>query len=101
MPKKTRKEKLISAERKKNRLLQQLNHPITIDINFSPPQTTQVNKSGVLKIQEKNSFGEKDEAEKKFFIQDLRKSLLLIIFIIALEIIIYFGTINNYLRLGG
>lgn len=86
MPKKTRKEKILSAERKKTRLLQQISQPITPVVISSSP-----------KIQ-KPVLDETETGMKTFFIKDLKKSLLLVGLIIALEIIIYFGTINNYFR---
>ena len=94
MPKKTRREKLISANRKKIRLLQQLNEPQSvIDENQSKKSPIQQ----VLK--EEYHPDSREMALKTFFIKDLRKSLLLSGLIIALEIIVYFGTISNYFKL--
>ncbi len=102
MPKKTRQEKVLSAQRKKIKLLEQLIQTRSVD-TVSPASPKNVSASPTPekseKILEKLPVDEKDLALKNFFIKDLKKSLLLIILIITLEIIIYSGTINNYFRL--
>jgi hypothetical protein len=94
MPKKTREEKIVSASRKKLKLLQQLDAP---QITFEKPELKKSLTQQVVK--EEFRPNEKEITLKTFFIKDLRRSLLLSGLIIALEIIIYFGTINNYLKL--
>lgn len=39
---------------------------------------------------------DKELAAKKFFIHDFKKSIMVIALIVALEIIMYFGTMNKY-----
>ncbi len=90
MPKKTKKEKIIAEYHRKLRLLQ----------NQSPAVYQQP-----IKVIEKI---EKEEPEKiideppennKFFLIDFKKSIFLTVAIIALEILFYFATIKNYLKL--
>ncbi len=103
MPKKTRREKVIAAYRKKLKLLKQMDKPATpqLDASFAKgePVEEPTSAPSPLKIEEKYPTSQEDTTLKTYFIKDLRKSLLLIAFIIALEIIIYFGTINHYFRL--
>ncbi len=106
MPKKTRQQKVISAYRRKLKLLEQLNQtPLsraTKEIKVESTGEKIISKTPQQKkieIVDQLPVTEKDLSLKIFFKQDLRKSLILIGLIIALEIIIYFGTINNYFRL--
>lgn len=103
MAKKTKEEKIVATYRKKLRLLSQLDQtPI--------PSTNQIieNKKdirAVTGLQEKThktpvegkkiEINAEDFSRKKFFLEDLKKSLFLISFIITLEIVIYFVTINR------
>lgn len=87
MPKKTKKEKILAAYRKKLRLLEQTRpfetQPVLNNIN---PEVKKESKN-------KNALQSKKTEPvqiPKFFIIDLRKSLILIILIIALEIGLYF-----------
>jgi hypothetical protein len=99
MPKKTRREKLLSAERKKLKLLQQYEQALNT-LNIPTSKKTAEATTSTAKKQQEIQLDEKDLDEKKFFLQDFRKSLMLIALIIALEIIVYFGTINNYFSFG-
>lgn len=94
MPKKTRREKMLSAYRKKLKLLEQLNAPVVVEQAVRPEKIPEVKIS-----REKYESNDDEKLIKNFFISDLKKSIFLIGIIIALEIIIYFGTINNYLKL--
>lgn len=82
MPKKTRKEKILAAYRKKLRSLEQPKKVLP-DKNYH--QELPVKKSEPSKKIEPIS------QEVKNFFPDLRKSLILIILIIALEIGLYFA----------
>lgn len=99
MPKKTRKEKVIAAYRKKLRLLEQMEKPSIPEVTASFAKSAPAEEPPSAKIEEKYTINKEDATLKTFFIKDLKKSLLLIGLIIALEIIIYFGTINNYFKL--
>lgn len=102
MPKKTRKEKVIAAYRKKLRLLEQMEKPSTPEVvtSFAKGEPIEpIEDASPVRIEEKSTVNKEETALKTFFIKDLKKSLLLIGLIIALEIIIYFGTINNYFKL--
>lgn len=102
MPKKTRKEKVIAAYRKKIKLLEQMEKPSTPGVTTSFAKSEPIGPiedAPPIIIEEKPIINKEETALKTFFIKDLKKSLLLIGLIIALEIIIYFGTINNYFKL--
>lgn len=94
MPKKTKKEKIIAEYHRKLKLLE-----------TQSPSVYQQPMKVVEKVVEKI---EKEEPEKiieeqpennKFFMIDFKKSIFLTISIIALEILFYFATIKNYLKL--
>ncbi|MFH0979349.1 MAG: hypothetical protein V1803_00130 [Candidatus Roizmanbacteria bacterium] len=82
MPKKTKKEKLLAVYRKKLRLLEQTSkQPLT-----KVPEPTSLLTSETVS---KTIVNEQAIAPKYFF-TDLRKSLILVVIIIALEIGLYF-----------
>lgn len=88
MPKKTKKEKILAAYRKKLRLLEQTR----------PSETPSVlgNLKHEIKTKSinKNAFQAKKTElvpAPKFFFVDLKKSLILIVLIVALEIGLYFA----------
>ena len=83
MPKKTKKEKIIAEYHRKLKLLQ--NQPIRI-----------VEKR---EKEESEKIIEEPPTNNKFFLIDLKKSIFLTVAIIALEILFYFATIKNYLKL--
>ncbi len=98
MPKRTKREKIISDYRKRLKLL----HDNKIIIQRSSPlvplsQSTELNrdekKPKVIEI-------ENDFQTAVYFKKDFKKSLILIAAVIALEISLYFASINNYLKLG-
>lgn len=98
MPKKTKKQKIIAAYR--NRIQQlQTSQPIKKTNTFSETKiehkeilTSKINNNHAL-----YSSTYSDKITTQYFFSDLKKSLLIIAFIIALEFVLYFATINNYL----
>ena len=93
MPKKTKKQKIIAAYRKKLKLLQtNIPQPLpstpTIEIRTTQPSGQPKEKEILPETKSSN-----------FFITDFKKSLLLSFAIIALEIIFYYARIYNYLKL--
>lgn len=97
MPKKTRSQKVIAAQRRRIRLLEEMTRSTSTEATIPSHKKTS-SEQITTKIEEKFPVDEKEMAPKTFFVKDLRKSLLLIALIIALEIIVYFGTINNYFK---
>lgn len=101
MPKKTKKQKIIAAYR--NRLQQlQASKLIEKTIINSKNLTERIEDNEVLtpKININyviSSPTGSDKITSQYFFSDLKKSLLIIVFIIALEFVLYFATINNYL----
>ncbi len=98
MPKKTKKEKIIAEYRRKLKFIQ--NQKITISPVIEP--------SAVKKQEEihpkiitntKPAYIKEDSLITSYFKRDFKKSLILIVFIIGLEIFLYFATIKQYLRL--
>lgn len=103
MPKKTKQEKIIAEYRKKLKLLQQnstnlpkieiepINQKIDkkVSISVLPKTPTSIDQKSYLELQ----------AAKSNFVADFKKSLLLIGAIIALELFLYFATINHYFKL--
>ncbi|OGK18685.1 hypothetical protein A3G67_02335 [Candidatus Roizmanbacteria bacterium RIFCSPLOWO2_12_FULL_40_12] len=96
MPKKTKHEKNLARERKRLRLLQNLQQPETVAVR------EQINVEKAPAIEPLASRDTKPNSEEKVLLQhfkrDFKKSLVLIVSIIALEIAVYFGTINNYFK---
>lgn len=94
MPKRTRQDKEAAAARRKIRLLRELS------IHDQTPQTRpKIITSKVTKntqVVERALDGH--ESLRSYFKADLRKSLFLIALIIALEFVIYFASINKYLK---
>lgn len=90
MSRKTREEKKIAAYRKRLQLLQQINQPKSND------QSEKVTKPATPLTEKIPETAVKQD----FFIKDLKKSLFIIFLIITLEIIVYFVTIKDYLKLG-
>jgi len=88
MPKKTKKQKIITEYRKKIRMLQ-----TQLPNQNDKPQITA--KEEPLTVPTKI---DQTPAELTFFKTDLKKSLIITSAIITLEIIFYYATIYNYLR---
>lgn len=97
MPKKTKKEKILASYRRKIKLLEQiknnqisslkLNQKIEEKIKNQNVDNNQENK------QEKKYFYSKEDFSLKFFFIDLKKSLIITVFIISLEIILYYANL--------
>jgi len=82
MPKKTKKEKILAEYRKKIKLL---NRSLTRLLASAKPEST---KTPVVANEPPN----KENSQFLFYFrQDFRKSFLIVIFIIALEIGLYFA----------
>lgn len=97
MPKKTRREKVLAEQRKRERFLHIQ--------NVVPPENKSI-ESIPIQIKEaayqqlKTYLSDEEVVIKSYFFIDLRKSLILISFVIALEFFFYFVSIkNNFLRL--
>ena len=117
MSKKTKEEKIVAAYRKKIKLLQQLanlnnqkkeNQTIKPDLSVrevGPLSTSGKTEKPIISVSptwsvDKDKESSIDQSRRIYFIQDLKKSFIIISFIITLEIIIYFASIKDYLRLG-
>jgi len=91
MPKKTRKQKIISEKRREEFLLHQLTKTNT------PVSTVKIEEKDKKEIQSYEKIASsQDKGIREYFISDFRKSIFIISLIIALEIVMYFGTINRY-----
>jgi hypothetical protein len=88
MPKKTKKEKLLALYHKKIRLLEDKHAaaPTASSVSFSPQKPKFAPK---IKIETKLVNFEKQQLNKYFF-SDLKKSLILIVLIIGVEVGLYF-----------
>lgn len=91
MSKKTKKEKIIAAYRRKMKLLEQkvINEPQEALLT---PLTLPVKK-----ITQNRQQPEEENKIRQYFLKDLKKSFMVIFLIITLEIIIYYASINKYL----
>ncbi len=85
MTRKTLAEKRLAQQRKKNRLLQQ----------EPSPQQKIADKPKIIPSQSDKQLNE--ERPINFFRQDFKKSMLVILVIIALEIVFYFASMNKHL----
>lgn len=93
MPKKTRREKVLAKERRLKVLQKTQMH---VSENSIPAHERMTVES---KVAEKVSPSYKvDDRTRTYFISDFKRSLFYISIIIALEIVVYFGTINNYFK---
>lgn len=94
MPKRTRQDKEEAAARRKMKLLQGL------VIHSQAPQThTKAVTPKVAKTSPDTEIVLDEHRNlRSYFKADLLKSLFLIALIIALEIVIYFASINKYLK---
>ncbi|OGK25873.1 hypothetical protein A3A46_02450 [Candidatus Roizmanbacteria bacterium RIFCSPLOWO2_01_FULL_37_13] len=105
MARKTKEEKRIAAYRKKLKLLQQITEVSPERINTERSRSSrerEISMANEIKPPEIEKTKETADTQPQglYFIKDLRKSLLIIFLIITLEIIIYFASIKDYLRLG-
>ena len=89
MAKKTRKEKIIAQYRRKLQLLETRSENI-----ISPPVVANKQHIEAKQIMSSSvSLSDEDQVTKKYFISDFKKSLIIIVLVIALEIGLYFVTI--------
>lgn len=111
MARKTKEEKRIAAYRKKLKLLQQITgiNNQQGDKTLEAGEEVYPERSRGIKTSEANEIKSPEikktketadtQSQRLYFIKDLRKSLFIIFLIITLEIIIYFASIKDYLRL--
>ena len=91
MPKKTKKQKILSQKRREAFLLQQITK---ID---APVQAVKIEREKNIRAGDVIEIpSHQDKGIKEYFISDFKKSVFIISLIIALEIVLYFGTINRY-----
>ncbi len=83
MPKKTKKEKLLAMYHKKLRLLEKK------DVLTSSVQTRVKETTPTFSVSSKTKTVE-NEPVNQFFYSDLKKSILLIILILGIEVSLYF-----------
>jgi hypothetical protein len=95
MPKRTREDKILAQQRKIQKLLATLETPQPLS---RPRATTKIKQPQITNIDRQEAPKMETDSEKVNFVRDFKKSLLLILGIIALEIVIYFASINNVLR---
>jgi hypothetical protein len=96
MPKKTKKQKIISQYRKKLKMIQRTNQvPTPAIVLNTPPNDIE----HPITKEQPQALSKEDASLVFFFKSDLKKSLALIFFMIALEFFLYFATIKNYLKL--
>jgi len=93
MPKKTKKQKIIAAYRNRLQQLQTLqsiektNLINKTEIEREEMINPKINEAPVI-----SSPTNSDKITTQYFFSDLKKSLLIIVFIIALEFVLYFAT---------
>lgn len=86
MPKRTKKEKILALYRKRLKLIESQ----SVKPQPSPSQiTVQIPVSGLTEKHKEESLPD-DSPVRKYFMKDLKKSLLIITGIFALEFAIYF-----------
>ena len=86
MAKKTRREKIIAQYRRKLQMLEiNSGNNVSSVIKEQPVEIKQV-------ISKPINLSEEDSITKKYFISDFKKSLIIIVTVIALEIGLYFAT---------
>ncbi|MCL4374304.1 hypothetical protein M1523_00430 [Patescibacteria group bacterium] len=95
MPKKTKRQKLLAAYRKKLRQIEQLTARPAPPAVSAPPVTKTVPTVSVNVV--KSDAGESLPFDQ-FFFQDLRKCVFLIGAIILVEFALYFGTMKGIIN---
>jgi len=90
MPKKTKKEKIIAEYHRKLKLLQNQSSPV-----YQQP----IKLEKKIEKEEPEKIIDKPSKNNNFFLIDFKKSIFLTVAIITLEILFYFATIKNYLKL--
>ena len=103
MPKKTKKQKIIAQYRKKIKLLETSKIPTEVKtsqpIISAPSKKIFEEKPSDKVINQESEINNEDNLLTNYFVTDLKKSIWLSFLIIALEIIFYFATIYNYLKI--
>lgn len=89
MPKKTKKQKIIAQYRKKLKLLSDFSNTQRLEKKDDFKKEDKNKQIENLRLSDNNNQSS-DNLNKKYFLKDFKKSILLIIFIIALEIGLYF-----------
>ena len=95
MPKKTKKEKIIAGYRRKLKLIQNQNEDKNKPVNH---KKTDIKIASSAKHVAATNIQPENTISTVYFSKDLKKSIILIISIIALEFFLYFATIKQYLR---
>ena len=87
MPKKTKKQKILANLHRQKQLFKQA----SMMIQKSPLKVKTKNKT--IEEDYQKGLNNQDALLKKYFIGDIKKSLIIIIFVIALEIVFYFANL--------
>lgn len=97
MSRKTKEEKKLAQLRKQTKLLQQIDISTpSLDSPIKQVESGNPTSSDFIKTaSDAVEIKPEDLSRKNYFIQDLKRSLLIIAGIITLEILIYFATINK------
>ncbi len=93
MPKKTKKQKIISEYRKKIKLFSNFSN---IEKKEKENNLKIENKKKQIKNLQLSSYNDTeslDNLNKQYFLKDFKKSIILIIFIITIEIALYFANL--------
>lgn len=93
MPKKTLEQKTVAAYRRKLKLLES-----QLNTNKKQPPIAAVSKSNgeIIKTPFIATLTADEKNNRQYFLYDLKKSTFVIIFIIVLEIIVYYASIKGY-----
>jgi hypothetical protein len=105
MPKKTREQKMAASKRRQLIVsIQEKPHTPITQTHSASESTTHpeiISDTSERALRRPNlvaghELTVKELAAKKYFISDFKKSIMVIALIVALEIIMYFGTMNKY-----
>ena len=94
MPRKTKKAKLAAIQRKH----------ISVKAPAPPQHTTSpalkpIDNPPIEQTKNQHLLSAEDQIERHYFFHDLRKSLILVTFVFTLEFLLYYATMNNYLKI--
>lgn len=97
MSRKTKEEKKLANLRKQKILLQQISSTKILhkEITHAPIKQIEI-ESKEVKLPDLVELKPEDLSRRNYFVRDLKKSLIIIVGIITLEILVYFATINRY-----
>ncbi len=98
MPKRTKQEKIMAQYRKRLKLIQQLQEPDRKMEVRNVKQDYEDESEKTLQTSHITPPASNFQSHTSYFVNDLKRSLIFIVSIIALEIAVYFGTINNYFK---